>query len=312
MRPRNRAAGRIAGALCIATTTAAALPVGAAAAPSTPVLRLADDTVTAGTAARVRGTAPGAAGRTVILEHRAGAAPWTRVGETTVGAGGGFALKAHVPRTGVLRATIAPTADVAVAVVASTTNEQPIRVARAVRVAKKRVHVVSGRRARVTGTVTPVAAGLPVSLQARHDGRWRTLARDRTTAAGRYALRDRLATPGTRPLRVVTAGADGFSRGARGIGPVHVYRVANASWYGPGLYGSPLGCGGAPLQVGQLGVANKYLPCGTKVTFRHAGRSVTVPVIDRGPFVAGREYDLTAATAQAIGFTGHGPLLATR
>src|SRR3712207_9322983 len=67
----------------------------------------------------------------------------------------------------------------------------------------------------------------------------------------------------------------------RSLGRVNVYRVALASWYGPGLYGNRTGCGGR-LTYGKLGVAHKSLPCGTKVTFRHRGRSVRVPVIDRG------------------------------
>jgi rare lipoprotein A (peptidoglycan hydrolase) len=37
-----------------------------------------------------------------------------------------------------------------------------------------------------------------------------------------------------------------------------------------------------------------------------------VPVIDRGPYVGAREYDLTSATARRIGFHGHGAILATR
>jgi rare lipoprotein A (peptidoglycan hydrolase) len=48
------------------------------------------------------------------------------------------------------------------------------------------------------------------------------------------------------------------------------------------------------------------------VTFRHRGRVVRVRVIDRGPYVGGREYDLTAATARRLGFAGHGPVQATR
>ena len=86
---------------------------------------------------------------------------------------------------------------------------------------------------------------------------------------------------------------------------------ALASWYGPGLFGNQLGCGGT-LKTGSLGVANKSLPCGTKVTFRHHGRVLRVPVIDRGPYVGGREYDLTAATARKLGFSGHGPIQVTR
>jgi len=48
------------------------------------------------------------------------------------------------------------------------------------------------------------------------------------------------------------------------------------------------------------------------VTFRHHGRVLRIPVIDRGPYVAGREYDLTAAAARKLRFSGHGPIQATR
>ncbi len=92
--------------------------------------------------------------------------------------------------------------------------------------------------------------------------------------------------------------APGVRSGKRALGRLNVYRAANASWYGPGLYGNRTGCGGT-LDAGRLGVAHKSLPCGTMVTLKHGRRSVRVPVIDRGPYVAGREYDLTAATAAA-------------
>jgi rare lipoprotein A (peptidoglycan hydrolase) len=39
---------------------------------------------------------------------------------------------------------------------------------------------------------------------------------------------------------------------------------------------------------------------------------VRVRVIDRGPYVAGREFDLTQATARRLGFHGHGGILTTR
>jgi rare lipoprotein A len=87
------------------------------------------------------------------------------------------------------------------------------------------------------------------------------------------------------------------------------YRLAGASYYGPGLYGNGVACGGT-LEPGTLGVANKTLPCGTKVKLRYHGRSVTVPVIDRGPYVAGREYDLTEATKERLGFPGVGDVMA--
>jgi rare lipoprotein A (peptidoglycan hydrolase) len=70
-------------------------------------------------------------------------------------------------------------------------------------------------------------------------------------------------------------------------------------------YGYGLACGGV-LGREQLGVAHKTAPCGTPITFIHAGRSITVPVIDRGPYIAGREWDLTGATADALAFPGLG------
>ena len=89
------------------------------------------------------------------------------------------------------------------------------------------------------------------------------------------------------------------------------YREAAASYYGPGLYGGGLACGGT-LEPGTLGVASKTLPCGAKVKFLYHGQTVTVPVVDRGPYVAGRDFDLTAATRERLGFPGVGVLLSSR
>ncbi|HWF32859.1 MAG TPA: septal ring lytic transglycosylase RlpA family protein [Solirubrobacteraceae bacterium] len=72
-------------------------------------------------------------------------------------------------------------------------------------------------------------------------------------------------------------------------------------------YGLGLACGGV-LGRDQLGVAHKTAPCGTLITFTYGGRSLTVPVIDRGPYIAGREWDLTGATAAALGFPGLGKI----
>jgi rare lipoprotein A (peptidoglycan hydrolase) len=87
------------------------------------------------------------------------------------------------------------------------------------------------------------------------------------------------------------------------------YRQAGASYYGPGLYGNGVACGGT-LTPDTLGVANRTLPCGTMVKIRYHGRHITVPVIDRGPYVAGRDYDLTEATRNRLGFPGVGTILA--
>jgi rare lipoprotein A len=95
------------------------------------------------------------------------------------------------------------------------------------------------------------------------------------------------------------------------LGRLNVYRHARVSWYGPGLYGNPLGCGGR-LTTRTLGVAHKTLPCGTRVTLRYRGRTVRVPVVDRGPYVAGREFDLTAATRRRLRFEGVHTIMVTR
>jgi len=170
-------------------------------------------------------------------------------------------------------------------------------------VSSKRLNIQTGSRVTVKGRT---AAPMTASLQIQRRGRWVTLDRDRTNRAGKFVLRKRIAGAMSSRARVRLNNGD-----TRLLGRLNVYRRALASWYGPGLFGNKLGCGGT-LKTGSLGVANKSLPCGTKVTFRHNGRVLRVPVIDRGPYVGAREYDLTAATARKLGFSGHGPIQATR
>lgn len=83
------------------------------------------------------------------------------------------------------------------------------------------------------------------------------------------------------------------------------FRSAGASWYGPGLYGNRTACG-QTLRATTIGVAHRNLPCGTMVKFVYHGSTVVAPVIDRGPFVKGRAWDLTVAASDALGFTGAG------
>ena len=85
------------------------------------------------------------------------------------------------------------------------------------------------------------------------------------------------------------------------------FRSAGASWYGPGLYGNKTACG-QTLRATTIGVAHRSLPCGTVVKFVYEGQAVIAPVIDRGPFVKGRAWDLTAAASQALEFDGVGLL----
>lgn len=73
----------------------------------------------------------------------------------------------------------------------------------------------------------------------------------------------------------------------------------HASWYGGKLYGNHTACGQL-LTRQTIGVAHKTLPCGTKVVFGYKGHWTRTTVIDRGPYIKGREWDLTEATAERI------------
>jgi hypothetical protein len=183
-----------------------------------------------------------------------------------------------------------------------------------------RRNVMSGRSIVVEGTLDvdgisslrsvgdPVLTSRTVRLQVRFRSGWRTVDRDRTNAEGAYRLKWRPRGSGTRHLRVSFIGDAVTEQIRRTVGRAHVYRRALASWYGPGLYGNRLSCGGR-LMPGTIGVAHKTLPCGTKVTLRYKGRVVRARVIDRGPYVGAREFDLTAATKAKLRFGSTGSVL---
>lgn len=180
--------------------------------------------------------------------------------------------------------------------------------------AELRIHhavrdVVAGGRASVRGTLTPAKAGRTVVLQVGRGHGWTTVDRARTRNGGNFSLHYRTHGAGTMRMRMVFTGDRTATAARRLVGHLNVYRRAMASWYGD--YGGPLACGGT-LGYNTQGVANKTLPCGTKVTLRYHGRTVRVPVIDRGPYVAGREYDLTGATKRSLGFGDTGVVLSTR
>jgi hypothetical protein len=172
--------------------------------------------------------------------------------------------------------------------------------------------VLAGRSVLVRGTLRPAAAGRAVALQVSGGGgQWTTVDHDRTDHAGRYRLSWRATQTGTRRVRVHFGGTRELGSTRRLAGTARIYRRAAASWYGPGFYGRRLACGGR-LQAGTLGVANKTLPCGTKVTLHYHGRTVRVPVIDRGPYAGAREFDLTAATKAKLRFGSTGVVMSTR
>jgi hypothetical protein len=174
-------------------------------------------------------------------------------------------------------------------------------------VGRAKLDVLDGHRVSVAGALKPALPGRPIVLQVRARDGWHTVAGTRTGAQGRYRLRYVPSRIGNERMRVRFAG-DAQARPARhAVGRLNVYRLAGASWYGGG---GGLACGGW-LTSSTLGVANKTLPCGTLVTLRYNGRKVRVRVIDRGPYVAGRDFDLTEATKRALGFGDTGEVWST-
>ena len=141
----------------------------------------------------------------------------------------------------------------------------------------------------------------------KRDG-WRNVARTRVRTSERFAVRWRPDRSGRISLRAVLAS---YRRSAAAAPPpiagVNVYRAALATFYGPGLFGNQTACG-QTLTPDLQGVAHKRLPCGTQVAILYAGREIVVPVVDRGPFNGDFSWDLTQATADALGFTGSGEI----
>ena len=82
-------------------------------------------------------------------------------------------------------------------------------------------------------------------------------------------------------------------------------QTLGASWYGEELRGS-LQANGKPFNPDATTCAHKTLPLGTRLLVKHEGRGVTCEVTDRGPFVAGRDLDLSRAAADSIGLTPKG------
>ncbi len=79
------------------------------------------------------------------------------------------------------------------------------------------------------------------------------------------------------------------------------------SFYGPGFYDRRTACG-LKLTKELLGVAHRSLSCGTLVSFGWKGKEVTVPVVDRGPYVSGRIFDLTGGACVKLDHCFTGPI----
>ena len=83
--------------------------------------------------------------------------------------------------------------------------------------------------------------------------------------------------------------------------------MMKASWYGPGFHGRKTANGERFDQMAYT-VAHKSMKFGTllKITNPKNGRSIVVRVNDRGPYIEGRELDLSKAAAHELGLIKRG------
>jgi peptidoglycan lytic transglycosylase len=162
-----------------------------------------------------------------------------------------------------------------------------------------------GRATRIRGRSADLA-GRTVAIERRRSRRseWVPVGSVRVGDDGRFATSWTPRSTGRHQLRALPATASSAGSGDDGtasrVKRLTVYQSVTSTWYGPGFYGNKTACG-QRLSTTTLGVAHRSLPCGTQVALRANGRSIVVPVIDRGPYADGVTYDLTRATAERLG-----------
>lgn len=178
---------------------------------------------------------------------------------------------------------------------------KPSRVRPEIRVTTARAAGLVGNRAVYAGRVVGAKQGDRVRLDLRGRTSWSPVATARVSSGGQFRVAKQISSVGDQAARVRVVASEHVESAHRRVKRVHGFRKSHASYFGPGLYGSALACGGR-LSPSTKGVAHKTLPCGTRVTLRYGGRQVTTKVVDRGPYIAGREWDLTAATRNQLGF----------
>lgn len=312
-----RTPGLVAGVLILAAPASAALAANQssstvnAAAGGSPQVDPVRDHVAYGQRVVVRGQVPTTmAGRRLALQYEAaGRQTWRTMSTTKAAPNGRFVLSTRLQRSGHLRVA-EPGAEAGAAGASAQGAMSPSRSAAVQVAARLSLRTQHADRAvggvlTLRGKLLPGTGGRRVRLLTRRGHRWRTVASGRTGRRGGFTLHYRVSAPGVRWLRVAFGG-DHSNRGTwarAGNVTGMVYTVA--SWY---YDGGQTACG---FHAG-YGVANKALPCGTRVTFAFGGRSVVAVVDDRGPYVAGRTYDLNQNTAAALGVRGVQTVLASR
>jgi peptidoglycan lytic transglycosylase len=158
----------------------------------------------------------------------------------------------------------------------------------------------------VSGSLAPGSAGKMVVIElrgAKTHWAWISAATARVRSDGSFSAVWQANHIGRFAIRAVVGGASGASAAA-GLPTVTVtvYRPSLATLYGPGFWGSRTACGKI-LRRSTIGVANRTLPCGTPVAIYYGGRTLIVPVVDRGPYANGADWDLTMATAKTLGIS---------
>ena len=158
----------------------------------------------------------------------------------------------------------------------------------------------------VSGSVPASDAGQPVAIEflGRRTGWvWQTATQATALTDGTYVAVWNPNLVGKFAVRALVGQAGGATIAASmPTISVTVYRASVATLFGPGLYGRRTACG-TILRRWTIGVAHRTLPCGTRVAIYYGGRTVTVPVIDRGPYANGANWDLTMATGKLVGMT---------
>jgi rare lipoprotein A len=165
---------------------------------------------------------------------------------------------------------------------------------------------VTGRGLTFIGTVAGAPAGKRVEIQRRGAAtgwHWSNTAHATTTAQGDFQAHWPANRPGQYTIRAVAEGDTAHAAAASPTVTVTVFALYRATIYGPGFWGRLTACG-ERLERGTIGVASPTLPCGAKVALLYGGRTMDVPVIDRGPYSNDAQWDLTEATARALGMPG--------
>ena len=309
-------------ALAIALVPAAALTIGsttsyAATEQRQAAIDPAKNAVRYGDRVTLRGKFPGAPGQPVKVLYRAAKGErFHKVATSRTNQRSRWTERVRPRGTGMWRARLssAPSSEpaeetllaepVEPVTVDSESGAERVAVRSITRVDAKN-HTLAGRSVHVSGRVKP--SGKRRVVVTAGGRRIKT----RTDRRGRFDVKWTPRSTGTYRVKARAAGNPRATASRDSGGRVTVYRKAHASWYGPGFYGNRTACG-QTLTTSTMGVAHKSMPCGTKLRLRHGSKTVKVRVIDRGPYVGGREFDLTSATRNRLGFGSTGTILTSK